>query len=109
MRLARIARHGKSGAMGNAQSTAHGKKSTRKKKRGGGTGIGNPGHDHPGTEADEKDEEEKVKIIEAVFTMADGTEKRIDFIGWLDFGVYVEQMHGWYTAVSEKVREENDG
>lgn len=50
-----------------------------------------------------------MEIIEAVFTMADGTEKCIDFIGWLDFGVYVEQKHGWYTTVSAKVREENDG
>ena len=50
-----------------------------------------------------------MEIIEAVFTMADGTEKRIDFIGWPDFGVYVEQMHGWYTGVRAKIREDNNG
>ena len=49
-----------------------------------------------------------MKIIEAVFTMADGTEKRMDFIGWPDFGVYLEKIHGEYMAVSAKVREENN-
>lgn len=50
---------------------------------------------------------DNLKIIEATFKAPDGSDKRIDFIGWPDFTTYLERHYGEYIEVNAHVRKEN--
>lgn len=50
---------------------------------------------------------DNLKIIEATFKAPDGSDKRIDFIGWPDFTTYLERHYGEYIEVKAHVRKEN--